>query len=92
MALFFSILSTLIGLTTSGFLAIMLLASAPNSKPPVWAAIKVWLIAIGLVGFIGFVGAIWFMIVRKPFSAAAIGAVPALFCIVALIIMIRTQQ
>lgn len=92
MALLPPILSTLLSLAASGLMTVLLLASAPNSKPHEWAFIKGWLIAIGIVGVLGLIGAIWLMIVRKPMTAAVVGGVPAIFCIVALVIMIRTQQ
>lgn len=92
MALFPPILSTLVSLAASGLMAILLLASAPNSKPEQWATIKAWLLAIAVVGVLGLIGAIWLMIVRKPMTAAIVGGMPGVFCIVALIIMIKTQQ
>ncbi|MFO0857268.1 MAG: hypothetical protein U0640_07940 [Phycisphaerales bacterium] len=92
MALLPPILSTLLSLAASGLLTVLLLASAPNSKPQEWASIKAWLIAIGVVGFLGLIGAIWLMVVRKPMTAAAVGGVPAIFCIIALVIIIKTQQ
>lgn len=92
MALFPPILSTLLSLAASGIMAVLLLASAPNSKPQQWATIKAWLIAIAIIGVLGLIGAIWLMIIRKPMTAAIVGGVPGVFCIIALIIMIKTQQ
>lgn len=92
MPLFLSILSALFGIVASLFMLVLLLASAPNSKPDEWASIKGSLITISVVGLAGVIGAIWLMIVREPMAASAVGAAPGVFCILSFIIMLKFQQ
>ncbi len=91
MQLALAIFASLVGLVASVVLLVLLLAGSPNSSPQQLATIKSWMIATGVVGVLGLVGAVWLMIVRRPMPAAAVGGAPALFCIIAFIIMLCTQ-
>lgn len=87
-----AILSALVGAVTSLSMLILLVASAPNSSASQWATIKAWMMAVAAVGACGLIAAIWLMAVKRPGYGAGAGIVPAVFCVAAFIIILRSQQ
>lgn len=85
-----AVLSTLAGGVASLFMIGLMFASMPNGTPEKLAEIRHWMLAIGVIALLGLGGAIWMMVVRRPGLAAGVGISPALFCIVALVIMWRS--
>lgn len=92
MPIAFAILSTLLGLFVSLLMVVMLFASAPNSSPEQWAQIKNWLFAVTAAAVVGLAGSVWLLIVKKPWYAMGAGAFPVLFCIVAIVLIMRSQR
>ncbi len=92
MSIALAILSTLAGMFVSLIMVVMLLASAPNSSPEQWAQIRNWLIAVIVAAVAGLAGAVWLLIVKKPWYAIGMGGFPVLFCIVATVLIIRSQR
>jgi cytochrome c biogenesis protein CcdA len=87
-----AILAAAAGAFVSFLMVVLLFASAPNSTPAQWAEIRAWLIAVALVALGGLVGAVWLSVVKRPLLGAGVGALPALFCIVSFIIILRSQR
>lgn len=78
------------GLITLVFL-VMLMAGGANAKPAAITQIKVLmlvssLLALGCVG-----GAVWAMVAGRPLTGAWIGAIPGVFCVVVVIVMVKTE-
>lgn len=86
-----AVLSTIAGAGASGTMLVLLLASSPNSSPQQFASIRNWMIAIAVVALLGIVGAIWALVVKRPWHAAGIGLAPALFTLASFVILWRSQ-
>lgn len=83
-----AVLSMLAGVGATLMMFVLLLASAPNSKPEQLMQIKMLMLGMGLVGLIGLVGAIWAMIAGRHWLAAGIGISPAAAAIAMFIILL----
>lgn len=92
MAIAFAILSTLAGLFASFLMTVLLFASAPNSSPEQWAQIRNWLIAVAAAALVGVAGSVWLLIVKKPWHACGVGGFPALFSLIAFVVIWNTQK
>ncbi|HZW07801.1 MAG TPA: hypothetical protein VFF65_11825 [Phycisphaerales bacterium] len=79
------------GLFVSFLLLGLLLASMPNGTPQILARIKAWMLAVAIMALAGLAGAVWAMIAHRPWTGAAIGAAPALFCLCAFIYLLNTE-
>jgi hypothetical protein len=88
MAVIVAVLSTLAGAGASLMMVVLLLASAPNSKPEQWMQIKMLMLAVAIMGFLGLVGAVWAMCVDRPWLASAAGIMPAGVVIVMLAVLL----
>jgi hypothetical protein len=87
-----AILATIGGMGASVMLLVLLVASAPNSKPEMLAQIKGWMLAIAIVTAASVVSAVWLMVVGRPWLAAGAGGFPMLFNAVSFMIMLRTMN
>ena len=87
-----AILATIGGVGASVMLLVLLIASAPNSKPEMLAQIKSWALAIAIVTVISVVSAVWLMVVGRPWHAAGAGGFPILFNAISFMIMLRTMN
>lgn len=87
-----AVLGALIGLCASGLMLILLLASSPNSSPQQWAQIRGWMIAVAAVALVGLAGAVWGLIVKRPWMAAGAGLAPAVFSVTAFVVILRSQR
>lgn len=90
MALIPPILCTLIGQGASLLMLVLIVASAPNSTKAQEATLKAWATAVVCVSVGALIAAIWLMVVRRPLTATAAALVPAAFCTIVFIIMLRT--
>lgn len=78
------------GLITLTFM-VMLMAGGANAKPAQITQIKVMLLASAVIGLGCLGGAVWAMIAGRPLTGAWIGAVPAVLCVLVVIVMIKTE-
>ncbi|MFO0832936.1 MAG: hypothetical protein U0637_13985 [Phycisphaerales bacterium] len=87
-----AVVATLMGLAAPLLLGVLLIAGAANSSEQQLTRMKAWAIAIAVVTLLGVGCAVWLMIARRPWTAVACGGFPALFCLVAFLIMLRWQN
>ena len=87
-----AVLGALVGLCASGLLLILLVASSPNSTPQQWAQIRGWMVAVMAVALLGLGGAVWGLVVKRPWVAAGAGLAPAFFSLAAFVVMLRSQR
>jgi hypothetical protein len=72
-------------------LASLLMAGGANAKPAQITQIKVLMLVSSLLALCGIGGAVWAMVAGRPLTGAWIGAVPGVFCVIVVIVMIKTE-
>jgi hypothetical protein len=87
-----AVLGAITGLFASGLMLILLVASSPNSTPQQWAQIRGWMIAVTAVAILGLAGAVWGLIVKRPWLATGAGLAPAVFSVTAFVVIRRSQR
>lgn len=70
---------------------VMLMAGGANAKPAQITQIKVMLAVSAVVGLGCLGGAVWAMVAGRPMMGACIGVAPAVLCVVAVIVMVKTE-
>ncbi len=78
------------GLITVTFL-VMLMAGGANAKPAQITQIKVLMLVSSLLALSCAGGAVWAMVAGRPLTGAWIGAVPGVFCVIVVIVMLKTE-
>lgn len=73
----FAIFTLVAGALGSLMLLTLCMAGGANSTPHQIHVIKMWMLAITIVGLLTFVGGIWLTAVGKPWIGAGVGGVPA---------------
>ena len=78
MSTVFAIGAMVVGALATLMMLTLCVAGAPNSSPEQLRTIKLWMLAIAIVGVLTLGGGIWLAISGKAWMAAAISALPAL--------------
>lgn len=85
-----SLLTAGSGLITLTFL-VMLMAGGANAKPAQITQIKVLMLVSTALGLGCLGGAVWAMLAGRPLTGAWVGAIPGVFCVVVVIVMLKTE-
>lgn len=92
MPLALAIMCSLAGLLATVSLAVLLLASMPNSTPARLVETRWWMAAVASVGLGGLIGAVWALAADRPWIAAGIGLGPVAFSISVFVYLLCTGK
>lgn len=87
-----AILAAALGIIATWLMLVLIVAGAANSSPEQLARLKFWSITIATSAAFGLIGSIWLIIVDRPWAAVAVGASPALVCLIALLALLRAER
>jgi hypothetical protein len=85
-------LSTVIGFKASLLMLVMLLASAPNSTPAQAATIKWLMLSVAAACVLGLVGGVGSIIAGRPWLGAGLGAVPTVYVVGLVVVLLVVQR
>jgi hypothetical protein len=92
MATIVAVLSNISGATVTLLMLVLLVASAPNSKPQELMTIKWLMTAAAVVGLGCLIGGGWTLVSGKPWTSTGLGLTPVLWNAVVLAVMLVLQR
>jgi len=82
-----AVLSMIVGGLATLAVAVMLLASMPNSSPQQLRELNLWLASVVVAGIGGLGGGIWALVVHRPWLSAGLGLAPAAYGVGLLVLL-----
>lgn len=92
MATAVAVLSNLSGIMVTLIMLVLLMASAPNSKPSELMTIKWLMSAAAVIGLACLVGGVWTLVSGRPWTSTGLGLAPILWNAVVLAVMLILQR
>ena len=86
MATVIGILALLVGAFGTFLFVGFLFVGMPNGSPQLVASLTRWMIVVGVVGVLCAGGAIWLLVIARPWIGAGVGVVPLVAVILFLVI------